>query len=118
MINLAELRKSKNISQKDFAKYLNISQGNLCEWEKGRIEPSIDFMKKIADYFDVSIDYLVGRTDMFNTVIQSNIPALTVIEQEVVNCMRNVTDDGLNMIVENARFILSRYAINDKTAFK
>ena len=63
MLRLAEIRKEKGVSQKFLADYLGISPGNLCEWEKGRIEPSIDFLNKIADFFDISIDYLVGRED-------------------------------------------------------
>lgn len=65
MLKISEIRKERGITQKDLAEYLNISPGNLCEWEKGRIEPSIDFLNKIADYFNVSIDYLVGREDDF-----------------------------------------------------
>lgn len=59
MIRIAELRKARNISQKDFAKYLKVSPGNLCEWEKGRIQPSIEFLNIIADYFDVTVDFLL-----------------------------------------------------------
>ena len=77
MLRLAEIRKEKGVSQKFLADYLGISPGNLCEWEKGRIEPSIDFLNKIADFFDISIDYLVGREDDLGikTYQQPPVPA-------------------------------------------
>jgi len=73
MNRIAELRKQKGLSQKEFAKFLKISPGNLCEWEKGRIEPSVDSLNIIANYFDVSIDYLVGRTDDFGNIKKSDV---------------------------------------------
>ena len=55
------LRSNYNISQKDFAKAIGVSQQTIASWEVGRTEPSNDWLKAIADYFDVSIDYLLGR---------------------------------------------------------
>lgn len=56
------LRKEKNISQKQVASDLNISQALLSHYEKGIRECGLDFMVKIADYYNVSCDYLLGRT--------------------------------------------------------
>lgn len=114
MRNLAELRKLRNISQKNFAKYLNISQGNLCEWEKGRVEPNIDFLKKIADFFEVSIDYLVGRTDESDYIIPAVSPVLSSDEQAVIDCMRNVGDVEREIITENAKNVYNAYKRNKK----
>ena len=63
MIRLAELRRQEGISQKELAKKLNMSAGNLCDWEKGRTEPDVERLIAIADFFDVSLDYLVGREE-------------------------------------------------------
>ena len=51
------------IQQKELAKALGISAGNITEWKKGRSAPSAGVLPKIADYFDVSTDYLLGKTD-------------------------------------------------------
>lgn len=56
------LRKERGLSQKQVALDLNISQALLSHYEKGIRECGLDFMVKIADYFDVSCDYLLGRT--------------------------------------------------------
>ncbi len=63
MIRLAELRKQEGITQKQLANKLNMSAGNLCDWEKGRTEPDVERLISIADFFDVSLDYLVGREE-------------------------------------------------------
>lgn len=63
MNRIAELRKSKGLKQTDFCKLMKISQGTLSNWETERTQPDTASLKKIAQYFNVSIDYLLGRTD-------------------------------------------------------
>ena len=60
---LKELREEAGLSQKAMAKKLDISSGAYCYYETNVNEPSIVVLKKIADYFDVTADYLLGRTD-------------------------------------------------------
>ena len=58
---LKELRKEKRLTQQKVADSLNISQPNYRRWESGERRPSVETLLMLADYFDVSIDYLVGR---------------------------------------------------------
>ena len=60
---LLELRRERKISQRRLAKEICTSQANLSRWEKGMVEPSIAECWKIADFFDVSIDFLCGRKE-------------------------------------------------------
>lgn len=60
---IAEFRESQHMSQRRLAKEIGTSQANLSRWEKGIIEPSIIMCWCLADYFDVSIDVLCGRTE-------------------------------------------------------
>ena len=62
-MRLKELRKEKGISQLRLATELNTSQNTISRYETGEREPGIDELIKIADYFNVSVDYLIGRTD-------------------------------------------------------
>ena len=62
-IRLKELRKERGVSQVEIAKMLNMSKMAVSHWEKGNSEPSIEQLKVLAQFFDVSIDYLVGFTD-------------------------------------------------------
>ena len=61
--NLKELRKERKISQAALAKAIGVTQQCVSEWERGRIEPTLTYLWKLADLFGVSIDVLCGRTD-------------------------------------------------------
>ena len=61
MIRLFELRAEKNLSQRELAKKLNVSQGTYNNWENGKTEPSIEDLIEISKLFKVSVDYLVGN---------------------------------------------------------
>ena len=63
MRRLKELRKKKRISQLKLAMDLNMSQNNVSRYETGRHEADYATLIKIADYFNVSVDYLLERTD-------------------------------------------------------
>ncbi len=63
MFRLKELRKEKNISQIKLAMDLEINQNSISRYETGLYEADYKTLIAIADYFDVSIDYLLGRTD-------------------------------------------------------
>jgi len=56
----AELRKEKQIAQEKLAKELEVSNAAISYWETGKREPTLQMLKKIAVYFDVTTDYLVG----------------------------------------------------------
>ena len=62
-MRLKELRKAKGISQLKLALDLSMTQNTISRYETGDREPGINELIKIADYFNVSIDYLVGRTE-------------------------------------------------------
>ena len=62
-IRLKELRAEKGLSQIDIAKLMHMSKMAISHWEKGNSEPSIEQLKTLARFFDVSIDYLTGYTD-------------------------------------------------------
>lgn len=74
MINerLKKLRKERNLLQKDIAKYLNISTSAYGYYEQGKRDPDTETIKKLADYFDISADYLLGRTDNKNNYTKSD----------------------------------------------
>lgn len=60
---LKELREEKGIGQVELAQNLKVSKGIISLWENGLREPSMQSLIAIADFFDCSIDFLVGRTD-------------------------------------------------------
>ncbi len=60
---LKDLRSEKGVSQAQLAKTLGVSFGIVCYWETDRSEPTAPNLVKIADYFGVSVDYLLGRVN-------------------------------------------------------
>lgn len=59
---ISELRKDRNLNQKDLAKICNVSIATISHYESGTNFPDIKMVTFLADFFGVSIDYLVGRT--------------------------------------------------------
>lgn len=62
--NMLLIRKKKGISQADLGKMIGTSGDVVGRYERGAITPSVDVVSKIADALEVSVDYLLGKTDM------------------------------------------------------
>lgn len=60
---LTELRKSRGISQKELANYIEVSPSLVGMYEQGRRKPSFEILEAIADYFNVNIDTLYGKDE-------------------------------------------------------
>lgn len=60
---LKELRKTKNVTQKQIAELLSINERNYRRYEAGDVDPSASNTTKLADYFEVSTDFLLGRSN-------------------------------------------------------
>lgn len=58
---LRELRLDSSLTQAALAQIIGASQRQISFWESGQIEPNIFWLNKLADYFSVSVDYLIGR---------------------------------------------------------
>ena len=61
---LKELRKENTLTQKQIAKIINKSETGYASWEQGLAEPSINDLILLSNYYNVSIDYLVGKEDI------------------------------------------------------
>jgi transcriptional regulator with XRE-family HTH domain len=58
------LREEKKLKQLDIAKILGVSRTTYTQYETGKSEPDLATVAKLADYFNVSVDYLLGKTDI------------------------------------------------------
>ena len=68
--NIKILRQQNGLSQVEFAKIMNVTKQCVSNWENDNVVPSIDMLSKLADYFRVSTDYLLGRDD--DKIINAN----------------------------------------------
>ena len=92
---LKRLRAERKLSQAQLSKKINLSQSAVAGWEKCRSEPNCKTLRTVADALDVTLDYLLGRTDNPLSTVQT--PAgpyleVTPFEKGVVERYRRATE--------------------------
>ncbi len=102
---LSNLRKKKGLSQKDAAAKLGISQALLSHYEKGIRECGLEFVVRVADFYEVSADYLLGR---------SSEAAQSVILADEAETDSDNKD--VKIIKSNAYCLINRRIINNTTS--
>lgn len=81
---LKELRQSRGISQQQLADVAMVSQQSINKYENHNIEPDITTMIRIADYFEVSVDYLIGRSNIREMADEISVSDLNQTERKLV----------------------------------
>ena len=87
--NLIDLLKSKNMTNQDLANYLNVTRQSVSRFTKGNILPSTENLIAIADFFNISIDELLGRKNVFSAPNTTNFDS----NRTVFNLLNN--PDGI-----------------------
>lgn len=116
MMPLKKLREREGITQAEFGRKLNVAPSTVSMWEQGRREPDCEMLKRIADYFNVSADYLLGREDKTNTLsdLQSALlNKFSMLNGEGQNTLMNVLD-GLNLLHASQNQKISSVVQNNK----
>ena len=90
MERLKELRLEKELTQRALAKVLNVSPNCICEWEKGRSEPSIESLKILASCLECTIDYLLGFSDDIGSVSMARHTVNQSLNDEEVELLRTM----------------------------
>ena len=89
---LTYLRKKRKMTQSALSKALGIARTTLSGYESGTREPDHETLQKIADYFEVSIDYLLGRTEEPKKVLSESsrilVDSLNLTDEETLNKIR------------------------------
>ena len=104
MIRLKELRLEKGLLQKDIATILGKTITCICDWERGRTEPGIEDIKKIANYFEVSVDYLIGQTNELD-IVQTNAN-LEQDEKQLLDLYRQMNFQDKNQLIGFAKALV------------
>ncbi len=84
---LKELRKINNLTQKQVSKIINVHCSAVTKWETGKANPDFEKQQLLADFFGVSVDYLLGRTDKKDGHTESGMPK----ENTIVYCREGKT---------------------------
>lgn len=93
MNRIAELRKETKSNQVGLALALNISQYMVSAYETGRHQPTADMLILIADYFNVSVDYLLGRSNIRQTADLMQKDKLDERELKLIDFFRTLPEN-------------------------
>ncbi len=118
---LKELRKSRGLTQIELATHLGIGQATIAGYENGSREPHIQSLILYANFFECTIDYLVGREDDFGNIIineKSPAPALTQAEQDLLDDFRSVPRPEQAQIAEYAHYVADKHATSKQQSTK
>ncbi len=107
-----DLRKEFNYNQNDVAEKIGVTRSTVSDWETQRSEPSVAQLNKIADLFNVSIDYLVGREDDFG-VISSSESSLNGEEERLLSLFRQLPNTRKKTILDTMSDMVSARKLSE-----
>lgn len=91
LTNLKKLREDASISQKALADAIGVSQQSVNKYENHNIEPDIETLIRIADFFETSVDYLIGHTSVRRKIEEVHVFELNDRESKVMEQYRSLT---------------------------
>lgn len=104
---LIELRTDKQLSQKELARQIGVSDSAVCFWETGVNEPKASYLLQLSKFFNVSLDYLLGLEDDFGNIsIEKNTPQLTAEENQLIEDFRALGVPGKQLIKTTMKTLL------------
>ena len=103
LINLKKLREESSVSQRSLAEAVGVSQQSINKYENHNIEPDIETLMRISDFFETSVDYLIGHSDVRRKITEVQSFELTTDEGYIIEkyrklspkqkeCIRHVVD--------------------------
>ena len=104
------IRISNGLTQLDIANKLNFAKNTVCAWEKGRAQPNFDTLIEIANIFNCSIDYLLGREDDFGNVTPRE-PTLSENEKRLLKAFNSLSNVAQRKLIDDAEFYASNTTI-------
>lgn len=106
MLKIKEIRKETNYTQKDLANFLNKSITTICDWERGRTEPSTDDLIQLAKFFKCSVDYLLGiENEEGALIINTN---LNNDENYLIGQIRQLNSEKKQELISYANYLVNK----------
>ena len=97
--NLKQLRQEYRVSQQRLAEAVDVSQPSINKYENHVIEPNIEILKRMADFFDTSVDYIIGHTDIRRKIEHTEAYELNAAESELIVRFRCLTEEEKDCIM-------------------
>lgn len=119
MTRFKELRKSAELTQDELAAKLNVAKSTISMYETGKRQPDFEKLEEIADFFNVDMDYLLGRSNTKSLYAPICKPAPTASEQKASTLFRRLDslDQGIiigrmEVMLESEKYIKKEMAAN------
>lgn len=117
---IARLRGARHLTQEELARKLGITRAALSHYENNRREPDYETIEAIAEYFQVSLDYILGRTNDPHSKLDSSVQmfqeSLELADERILEQF-DLTVDGRKLTVDEAKrfiaFIRAERSMND-----
>lgn len=113
---LVYLRNEKGLTQDKFAELMGVSKSSISMYENGKRTPDFELEEKIADFFNVDLDYLRGRSDIKNKYRLENKVSSKINPNEIIKKRRKELGLTLKQVAEQlgvSESLISRYESND-----
>lgn len=115
---LRELREQRGLSMSALSLKIGVSDAAICKWENATNEPKASYISLLADFFEVSSDYLLGLendigTKKYSTPVQTNIK-LSPKSKELIKIFNALESEHQLQILEYARYFATRTGIKTK----
>lgn len=104
MNRIKELRAEKNIFQSKLASLLKVRQNTISNWETGRSEPDQDALREMSKIFGVSIDYILGNTDIKSPLTSEDISGLTEKQIKILEMMDKLPEQDQDELIQQAEY--------------
>ena len=108
MLNLKKLRKEKGLTQQFLAEKFGLSQQSIYKYEKNRAEPDIATLKELAEFFDTSVDYLVGASDIQEPYNGKFMEDLSIFEIEYLHFFRKMGSEDRLLMFQLSKSLTSK----------
>lgn len=109
------LLEEKDLEGKEFAKIIHVQPPTVSNWLNGNRFPNQDTLRKIADYFNVSVDYLLGRTDIRNINQMSGRTNRTELTPEEKYPEVHDVEEAMKIILEQPGLMLKGEILSDES---
>ena len=97
---LRDLRQENNLTQSELSVKLGYTQSNISEWEKGTVEPKANALIALAEFFSVSVDYLLGLDGEFGMARSDSAHGreLSAEERKLIDDFRELSQQGKQLV--------------------
>lgn len=92
MKNLALLRKERKLSQQELGNKIGLARNTICQYESGNRIPDVSTLILLADFFDVSTDYLLDRDERTQ-------PPLSKPKQQLIDVIKVLSEEQVNLLL-------------------